>query len=396
MLEETLAVEEQRADGQVDAAIDAPPIRSPASWMPSNARGLSLGLLAVLASILALSWAQTFLIPLLVGILIAYTLNPLVEGLASIRIHRAAGTLIVLAGVGGAIGFGTYSLRGEMQTIIDQLPEAATRFTAGLARARTSQVDNLKTIQEAAATVQKATSPVTADPGARHPTATHVIVDKPQFRLADFLWRNSLGAIGALGQAAMVVFLVVFLLLGGNTFKRKIVRLSGPALSRRKTAIRILDGVNGSVQRYMFMLLATNVLVGLLSWTAFRWIGLENAGAWAVVAGLLHIVPYLGPAITAGATAMAAFMQFDSFSLAILVSGATLAIATLVGTFVTTWMTGRLARMNPTAVFVSLLFWGWLWGIWGMLLSVPIVMIIMVVSRHVERLHPVADLLGND
>ena len=116
----------------------------------------------------------------------------------------------------------------------------------------------------------------------------------------------------------------------------------------------------------------------------------------AVVAGLLHIVPYLGPGITAGATAMAAFMQFDSFAVALLVAGASLAIAALVGTFVTTWMTGRIARMNSVAVFVSLLFWGWLWGIWGMLLSVPIVMIISVISQHVERLHPVADLLGND
>lgn len=384
------------AEGQDGAGADAAPVSIPAAWVPSDAHGVSLGVLAVLASVLALSWAQTFLIPLLLSILIAYTLNPLVTGLASIRIPRAVGTLVVMAGVGGVIGFGAYSLRGEMQTIIDQLPEAATRFTSGLARVRSSQVDNLKTLQEAATAMEKATGPATVDRGRRRPAATHVIVDPPQFRLADFLWKNSLGAIGMLGQATMVVFLVVFLLLGGNKFKLRIVRLSGPALSRRKTAVRILDGINGSVQGYMFMLVATNVLVGLLSWTVFRWIGLENAGAWAVVAGLLHVIPYLGPGVTAGVTAMAAFMQFDSFSLAMLVSGATLAIATLVGTFVTTWMTGRIARMNPTAVFVSLLFWGWLWGVWGMLLSVPIVMIIMVVSRHVDRLHAVADLLGND
>jgi predicted PurR-regulated permease PerM len=133
----------------------------------------------------------------------------------------------------------------------------------------------------------------------------------------------------------------------------------------------------------------------LLSWIAFRWIGLENAGAWAAFAGLLHIVPYLGPCITAVAAGLAAFMQFESFATALLVAGASLAIATVVGTFVTTWITGRIAEMNPAAVFISLLFWGWLWGVWGMLLSIPLIVIVKVVSQKVERFQPLAELLGD-
>ena len=366
----------------------------PETWAPPDPHGKSLVILAALASIFALSWAQSFVVPLLLGIVISYTLNPLVGWLEAIRIPRALGTLVVLAAVLGSIGSGAYSLRGEAQAIIDQLPEAATRFTSGIARIRTSQNENLKTIQDAAAKVEKAATQAPGVSTARNSPTAHVIVDQPKFGLGDFLWRSSRGAVGALGQALMVVFLVIFLLLGGDTFKRKLVRLAGPSLSRRKITVRILDDINGSIQKYMFMLLATNVLVGLLSWIAFRWIGLENAGAWAVVAGLLHIVPYIGPGITAGATAMAAFMQFDSFPEALLASGASLAIATFVGTFVTTWMTGRIARMNPAAVFVSLLFWGWLWGVWGMLLSVPIIVIVKVVSEHVEQLQPVAELLG--
>ena len=158
--------------------------------------------------------------------------------------------------------------------------------------------------------------------------------------------------------------------------------------------MQILSDINHSIQRYMFMLLITNVLVALLSWIAFRWIGLDNAGAWAVAAGLLHIIPYLGPGLTATATGMVAFMQFGSFAPALLVSGASLLIALFVGAFVTTWMTGKIARMNSAAVFVSLLFWGWLWGVWGMLLSVPLIVIVKVVSEHVEQLQPVAELLG--
>jgi predicted PurR-regulated permease PerM len=143
------------------------------------------------------------------------------------------------------------------------------------------------------------------------------------------------------------------------------------------------------------MLLTTNLLVALLSWAAFRLIGLENAGAWGVAAGVLHVVSYLGPGVTAVAAGMAAFRQFESFSMAFLVAGASLSIATVIGTFVATWMTGRIANMNAPAVFISLLFWGWLWGVWGMLLSVPIIVIVRVVAQHVEQLHPVGELLGD-
>jgi predicted PurR-regulated permease PerM len=243
--------------------------------------------------------------------------------------------------------------------------------------------------------VEKATAQTAGGTAASHQPATHVIVDKPTFKLSAYLWESSMGALGAMGQAAMVAFLVFFLLLGGDTFKRKLVRLTGPSLATKRITVKILDDINDSIQKYMFMLLLTNLLVALLCWIAFSWIGLANAGAWAAAAGLLHIVPYLGPFVTAVATGMAAYMQFDSFAMALLIAGSSLAIATVVGTFVTTWMVGRIAHMNSAAVFISLLFWGWLWGIWGLLLAIPIIVIVKVVSQHVEQLHPLAELLGD-
>jgi len=242
--------------------------------------------------------------------------------------------------------------------------------------------------------MEKATSQAASIPSALKQPATHVVIDAPAFKLGPFLWVGSMGALGFIGQAAMVVFLVFFLLLAGDTFKGKLIRLAGPSLSSKKITVRILNDINESTQRYMFMLLITNVLVALLTWIAFRWIGLENAGAWAVAAGLLHVIPYFDPAVTAAAFGMAAFMQFDAFSTALLVSGTSLAIATIVGIFVTTWMTGKIAKMNAAAVFISLLFWAWLWGVWGILLSIPIIVIVKVVSQHVQQLQPVAELLG--
>ena len=366
----------------------------PVVRMPVDARGLALAVLAVIAVVFALDWAQTFVISLLLGILIAYALNPLVVRLERIRVPRTLASLIVMLGVMGSLVFGIWSLRDEMQTIVAQLPVAASKFSTGLARLRTSQVGAMQKMQSAATEVEKATAQAAgAAPIAKQP-ATHVVIDQPMFKLGDFLWVGSKGALGAMGQAIMVLFLTFFLLVGGDMFKRKLVRLTGPSLSNRKITVQILDDINDSIQKYLFMLLSTNVLVGLLVWAVFAWIGLENAGAWAVAAGFLHVVPYIGPGVTAAATGMAAFMQFDSFSMAVLVAGGSMAIATVVGTFVTTWMTGRIAKMNAAAIFISLLFWGWLWGIWGMLLGIPIIVIVKVVSQHVEQLQPVAELLG--
>jgi predicted PurR-regulated permease PerM len=300
-----------------------------------------------------------------------------------------------MLGVVSALVLGTYSLRGQMRTILDQLPEAASTLSAGLASLRKGQDSTMRKVQTAASEFEKATSQVAGVASSARQPATRVVIDPPDFKLGNYLWVGSMGAAGLIGQAAMVIFLTFFLLLSGNTYRKKLVRLTGPTLSNKKITIHILDGINESIQRYMFMLLATNVLVGLLTWIALRWIGLENAGAWAVAAGLLHLIPSLGPAVTAAGLGMAAFMQFDTLSTALVVVAASLAIATLVGTFVTTWMTGRIAKMNTAAVFVSLLFWTWLWGVWGMLLSMPIMAIVKVVAGHVETLEPVAELLGD-
>lgn len=362
--------------------------------VPVDARGLALGILAAVALVFALDWMQTLFVPLLLGIFLAYTLNPLVVGLEVIRMPRVLASSMVMLAVVCALVLGSYSLRGEMQMILAQLPEAASKLSTAFASMRDDPGGSLRKMQSAVGAMEKATSQLAGVTPSPKQRTTHVVIDTPGFKLGDFMWAGSMGALGFMGQATMVIFLAFFFLAGGDTFKRKLVRLAGPTLSRKKVTITILNDINHSIQKYMFMLLVTNLLLGLLSWIAFNLIGLENAGAWAVAAGMLHVIPYIGPLFTAVATGMAAFMQFDSFSMALLVAGASLAIATLVGTFVMTWMTGRIAKMNAAAVFVSLLFWAWLWGIWGMLLGIPIIVIVKVVSQHVEQMQPVAELLG--
>lgn len=358
-----------------------------------DVRGLALAIVTAVVVVFALQWAEKFFIPLLLGIIIAYTLNPLVVWLERMKIPRVVGTSIVMLAVLCGSAFVTISLRGQIQTILDQLPEAASKLSVALLSMREGKPTTMQKVQAAAREIDKATSQAAdIQPTPKQP-ATHIVIDQPAFKLGDFLRAGSMGVFGFITESAMVLILVFFLLLAGDTFKRKLVRLTGPSLSDKKITVHILDDINRSIQSYMFTLLVANVLLALLTWTAFRWIGLDNAGGWAIAAGVLHVIPYLGPALIAVATGMAGFMQFESFWMALLVSGSSLAIATFVGIFVITWMTGKIAKMNAVAVFIALLFWGWLWGVWGLLLAIPIIGIVNVVSQHIEDLQPLAELL---
>ena len=123
--------------------------------------------------------------------------------------------------------------------------------------------------------------------------------------------------------------------------------------------------------------------------------GVEQAGAWGIAAGLLHVIPYFGPSLTAVATGLAGFLQFGTVSMALAVGGSTLIISTVIGIGLTTWLAGRASHMNSASVFIGLLFWGWIWGIPGLLLGIPILVIIKVISDHIEGLSPIAELLGD-
>lgn len=349
--------------------------------------------LAVIATVFALHWAQRFFIPLFLGIIMAYTLNPLVTWLERHKIPRFIGTSLAMAVLLCLLGLVTMSLRYQVERILDQVPEAASKLTTALLD-MAAQPNTMIKMQAAAREIERATNQAANGSSTPQKPPTRVVLEEPRSKIVDWLWTGSLGMFGLIGETVMLLFLVTFLLLSGDTFKRKLLRLAGPSLSQKKLTVNILDDIDHSIQNYMLTLLMANVLLSLLTWLAFRWIGLDNAGAWAVAAGVLHFIPYLGPALTALATGMAGLMQFDSVSMGLLVAGSSVVIATIVGVILFTWMSGKMARMNTTAVFVALLFWGWLWGVWGLLFAIPIMGMVKVFSERVEDLQPLAELLG--
>ena len=360
-----------------------------------NARGMALGIIATIAFVYALQWSKDFLVPLLLGVFIAYTLNPVVMWLERCRIPRSIGATLVTVAMLCAMAGVLHRVQDEIFNIVDDLPRITQKLTKVLRNTDDGSPSTIAQVQAAAAQIEQATAAVGTDEKRATPRkAPAPVAGGSSFKVMDWVLAGSMQLVTFVTQGTMVVFLVFFLLLAGDTFKRKLVKLTGPSLSRKKVTVHILDDINTSIQNYMFMLLVTNTLLAILMWVALRAIGLENAGAWAIVAGLLHIMPYFGPLLITAATGLAAFMQFESVQMVLLVTGASLAIATLVGTVIATWMTGRIAKMNPAAVFVSLLFWGWLWGVWGLLLGVPVVVMIKVVAERVEGMEVLAELLG--
>lgn len=362
--------------------------------LPGEGRNWALTLLALFAIIWMLRWASAVCIPVMLALLISYTLSPLVSRLQRWRIPRAMGAAVLLLGMLGGTGAIAYSLSDDAATLIKTLPDAARnlrRTLRGPGAASAGAIDNMQKVArqlEGAAT----DSGVQASSAPRG--VTRVQIEQPSLNVQNFLRMGTLRVITVVGQATVVLFLAFFFLAAGDTFRRKLVRLSGPTLAKKRITVRVLDEITSQIQRYLLVQLATSLVVGIATWLAFLWIGLEHAAIWGIAAGLLNTIPYLGPVIVTASTAVVALLQFGSLDMMLLVGAVALLITSLEGYLLTPWLTGRASRMNAVAIFIGLLFWGWLWGIWGLLLGVPIIMMVKAVCDQVEDLKPVGELLG--
>lgn len=363
---------------------------------------VAAGVLTVLALVAALYLARGFFVPLLIGILASYALHPLVDWLKTCRVPRSVGAALVLATVVGGVSWIGSSVSVDAQALIEKLPEAARKLRQDLSTARLGAPTVLQNVQKAADELQGAASDAGAEPdtvtkpGSRaKPPARAIPAPMPQPTwLRDYTLAQSKLIVTVAAQTPIVLLLTYFLLASGEHFRRKLVQLVGPSLTRKKDAVRILEEIDVQVQRYLFATLASNMLLGVSTWLAFLALGLDQAGAWGIAAGVLHFVPYLGPALIALGTGVAAFLQSGSLLYALAVSGVSLLIAGMIGFAFMTWLQSRFARVNAAVLFIALLFFGWLWGLWGLLLGAPLVAIAKVVFDRVESLKPAGELLG--
>ena len=362
--------------------------------MPVDVRSASLVVIAVLASIFALRWAAAVFIPLMLSLILTSALAPLVDRLERLRVPRVIGAAAILLGIAGAFGTTGYSLSGSAAQLVDSLPVAAQKLRQAMAsRPSARNTSTLDTVQQAAAQLEQAAQAASAQASRRG--ITRVTIERPPFNVRDYLWSGTVGLAGALGQLTLVAFLTFFSLCSGNTFRRKLVKITGQSLQKKKITVHVLDDITRNIERYLLVQIFTSALVGIVTGLAFWAIGLENAAVWGIVAGVTNLIPYVGSVLVMGTSALVAFLQFNTIEMAVLVGGVSLLIHTLVGNLLTPWLTSRTSRMNPVAVFVGVIFWGWLWGVWGLLLGIPIMMIVKSVCDRVEDLQPIGELLGD-
>ena len=361
---------------------------SPAGW--------ALVVLAVIAVVAALHFARDFFIPLLVGILASYALRPVVDWLERIRLPRPVCAAVVLGLLIGGFSWIAYGLVDEATVMIEKLPEAARKLRRTLSDQPSTAPSALQNVQEAATELQKAAADVGQKPGARA-TVRQGAAPPPADATAwlrDYALRQSAQLAAVAAQTPIVLLLAYFLLASGDHFRRKLVQFVGPTLSRKKEALHILEEIDVQVQRYLFVMLASNAMIGVSIWLAFGAMGVEEAGIWGVMAAVLHFIPYLGTVLVVAGAGFAAFLQFGTLLHALAIAGVAMLITGLIGMVFATWLQSRFARLNAAVLFIALLFFGWLWGVAGLLLGAPLVAIAKVICDRVDALNPVGELLG--
>jgi len=171
---------------------------------------------------------------------------------------------------------------------------------------------------------------------------------------------------------------------------------AGPDFGKRKITVQALNEIGEQVQRYLVMQLLTSLIVGAASGIAFAAIGLDNAAAWGAVAGVLNLIPYVGGVLICGATGIVALLQFGTVGMALGVAGVSIVMHVVAGYMLTPWLTSRASRLSAVVVFIGVLAWGWLWGVWGLLLGTPILMAVKAICDRIDDLKPIGELLGGD
>jgi predicted PurR-regulated permease PerM len=383
-------VESEHLRDDLSEQIGTPEQQSVPRPIPTDVRNLSLLVLAVLASVLALHLAKSFLIPFLFGVLISYALDPIASWLSRWKVPRPiSAAVLLLALTAGAVS-SFYFLSDDAVAILDNVPLAAQNLRERLHNDRLNGPGAVEKMQKAAKEIEKAAAEVAGS----KPPSRNIPPTSVPFDLNPYLVSGSLGVVALMGQAVLVLFLVYFILASGDLYKRKLVRLAGDTLPEKRLTVEILDDINRQIARFMFVQLFTSGVAAVLTWGALASVGMEHAGAWGIAAGVGNFIPYVGPLIVSGLITFAGFIQFDSLSMAALIGSMSLAIKGFVGFLLTPWLMSKAAKMNPVAVFVGLLFWGWMWGIWGMLLAMPIIMIAKVVFDRIDGLKGIGELLG--
>jgi predicted PurR-regulated permease PerM len=224
---------------------------------------------------------------------------------------------------------------------------------------------------------------------------TPVRIEEARFRIGDLAWQGSRELAALVAEGVIVVFLVYYLLVAGDMFRRKLAHVAGPSFGRKRRMLRALMDIDRQIRRFLVARLLISVIVATATYGALTLLHVNQPGMWGLVSGALNVVPYVGPAAAVAGVTAAAFAQFGTLSGTLFAGGAAALVAAIEGYVLTPRLTGRAGGMNALAIFVGILFFGWLWGVMGMLLAVPLLTAIKAACARFDGLSPVAEMLGD-
>jgi predicted PurR-regulated permease PerM len=352
-----------------------------AARVPASASPLAIWMLVALAMIWFLRAAKAMLIPIALAVLISYALEPVVAWLERHRIHRMIASGVVVLMVLGTITGGALLLRDDAMRLVEALPTVTQR-------ARDTVTSQLGGAIDTVTGALGGTTTPSRSGGAAGTTGTGSQMS------ASLLQRAVSGIFAFAGHFVVIVFLVFFLLISRHLVRSRLVEVIGSDQHQQRTTATIVDEIDAQIQRYLLVLLFTAAVVGVSTWLVLGWIGVEHAAMWGLLAGVFNSIPYFGPVIVSGGLFVVGVAQGGGISQAIQISGAALVITSVEGWLLTPPLIGKVERMSALAVFLGLLFWTWVWGAWGTLLAVPMLVIVKSIADHVQQLRPVGRLMA--
>ena len=340
---------------------------------------IALWVLAVVAVLFFLRTARELLVPIALAVLVSHALEPLVGWLERHSVSRLIGApaavLLVLALAAAA----SYSLIDDAVEVIESLPSAA----------RHARQIVTTHVGRSAGAVQQAAAELGSVPGPAPDAPSPITLDGNSV-----VERVVSAVFAAAGEAVVIIFLVLFLLLLRHRTRAGIIEIAGPDAERRQVTARIIDDIEGQIQQFLMVLVVTGLVVAFATWAALRWMGIEHAAVWGILAGVFNSIPYFGPVIVSGGLLVVGLVQGGDLAQALLLSGIALLITSLEGWLLTPLLMGKVENMNALTVFIGLMLWTWLWGAWGTVLAVPMLVIVKSTADHVPGLSRVGRLMA--
>ena len=389
---------------------DFDPAARPAAQVTSPGTPGVTGLLSLATGVVvvaALSVAREVLVPITLAVLLSFVLAPIVELLRRIRVPHVLSVLLAVLLSLGVLGVGAGLIGLQVAGLATDVPRYATTIQAKVGALRGATIGRLDEITkrlgrqlqhpvQPPSTVPPATVPPatgTEQSALAVPKAIPVAVQEPAADPLQLAVRV-LQPVLAPFESALIIFIVaVFILLQKEDLRDRLIRLFGSTDLHRTTIA--MDDAAHRLSRYFLSQLGINALFGVVVAVGLTVIGVPSPILWGVLGALLRFVPYVGAVIAAALPLALAAAVDPTWYTALWTAALFVVTEGVAGQVVEPMVYGHSTGLSPVAVVVSAIFWTWLWGPIGLILSTPLTLCLVVLGRYVDRLEFLDVLLGD-